>query len=79
MEFLFNYKIVIALIWRLSVMLKVFIYHFIGNVACTPSSITYRLKESTIIALTQPRKFLLNPPRIPTFQPIYQVADRSRR
>ena len=44
MKFLFNYKIVIAVIGGLDMIFKVFINHFIGNVACTPSSITYRPK-----------------------------------
>lgn len=49
----------ICIVIRFSVMLQIFIYHFVGDISGTPTSKAYSPKMTTPISLVQYWKFLL--------------------
>lgn len=78
MKFLFNYKIIVRQVTRLSVVFEILFHHLVCYVACTPCSVTDCPKMSSPISLFKNRKFLLKPARTSSFQSLNQIADRFR-
>ena len=79
MKFLLqNNSIIIQIRW-ITVMFKIFLYHFISYIPCTPNSITYRPKMSSPIFFAKLRIFFLQSSRCSTFKPFYNITDVLRR
>jgi len=78
MKFLLQNNIIIVQIRRITMMLKVFLNHFIGDIPSTPNAITYRPKMSTPISFTKFRILFLKTPRYPAFQSLNKSTNALR-
>jgi len=79
MKFLFKHNIIAIIVRRTSMVLQVFLNHFIGYIPSAPNPIAYRPKMPAPVPLAYLRKFLLKPARCPSFQTLYDSADALRR
>ena len=61
----FQYKFLVIISSWFSMMLQILIYHFVRNVSCTPTSISYCPKMLTPISSLYFWKFILQFPRTP--------------
>ncbi len=79
MKFLLqNYNIVIRIRW-IAMMFKIFLYHLICYISCTPYSISYRPKMPTPISFTKLWKFFLKASGCATLQPFNYITNILRR
>ena len=78
MKFLFQDNRISLHVSRLAVMLKIFLYHFICYVACTPYAITNSPKMPAPISLGKCWIFLLQSSRGSTLQSLYNITYIKR-
>ena len=78
MKFLFqNNRIGFHITW-LTMVLKVFLYHFVSYVSCTPHSITYCPKMPSPISFRKLWIFFLQPSRCSAFQSFNNITYIQR-
>ncbi len=79
MKFLFQNNRIGINVTRFPVMLKIFLYHLIGYITCTPSTITYSPEVTTPVSFRQLWIFLLQSTRCPSFQTLNYITYVQRR
>ena len=79
MEFLLQNNIIIVKVRRVSVMLKVFLNHFVCNIPSTPNSISNSPKMSTPISFAKTGVLFLKTPRCSTLQSLNKITNALRR
>ncbi len=78
MKFLFQNNIIIIHIGRITMMLKVFLHHLVGNIARAPYSISNGPKVTAPVLLGKLREFLLKTARRPSLEAFHQVTHLLR-
>jgi len=79
MKFLFQNNIITLQVRRGTVMLEIFLNHFICNITRTPNTLTFRPKMSAPITLIEYWKLFLKATRCSTLQPLYYITYFLRR
>lgn len=74
MKFLFKYNVVIVHIGRIAMVPKVVLDHLVGDVPCTPYTISNGPKVVAPIFLAKGREPLLKTARCPCLEALYKVA-----
>ena len=79
MKFLLQNNIIIVQVRKFSIMLKVFLNHFICDIPSTPNSITNSPEMSTPISFTKIRILFLKTPGRSSFQSLNKITNTLRR
>ncbi len=79
MKFLLQNNSIIVQIGWITMMFKIFFYHFICYITCTPNTITYHPEISAPISFTKLRIFLLQASKCTTPKSFYNITYILRR